>query len=146
MRSASVSLPGSRVSPAKTITRKPLFRSSVLGLDREGEWVLGSGGVLGCRREPLCGDCRLRIGCDGAVASVVLGGVQGLVGTGEQSALISSSNRIAAVNRLHDVLQDLLPGGASTRLTASKAMEILAGVEVATAVQRTRKLIDRACS
>ena len=49
--------------------------------------------------------------------------------------------RIAAVNRLHDVLQDLLPGGASTRLTASKAMEILAGVEVATAVQRTRKLI-----
>lgn len=47
--------------------------------------------------------------------------------------------RIAAVNRLHDVLQDLLPGGASTRLTASKAQEILAVVVPVGAVEQTRK-------
>ncbi len=49
--------------------------------------------------------------------------------------------RIAAVNRLHDVLQDLLPGGASKRLTASKALQILAEVHPTDAVTRTRKLI-----
>jgi transposase len=49
--------------------------------------------------------------------------------------------RIAAVNRLHDVLQDLLPGGASTRLTASKALQILAEIRPTDAVTRTRKLI-----
>ncbi|MDP9182597.1 MAG: IS110 family transposase [Actinomycetota bacterium] len=47
--------------------------------------------------------------------------------------------RIAAINRLHDVLQDLLPGGASTRLTASKAEEILAAIEPVGAVEQTRK-------
>ena len=49
--------------------------------------------------------------------------------------------RIAAVNRLHDVLQDLLPGGASTRLTASRALEILATIDPLGAVERTRKQI-----
>ncbi len=49
--------------------------------------------------------------------------------------------RISAVNRLHDVLQDLLPGGASTRLTASRALEILATIDPLGAVERTRKQI-----
>lgn len=49
--------------------------------------------------------------------------------------------RIAAVNRLHDVLQDLLPGGASKRLTASKALQILAEIRPTDAVTRTRKQI-----
>ena len=49
--------------------------------------------------------------------------------------------RIAAINRLHDVLQDLLPGGASTRLTATKAQEILASVSPLGAVEQTRKQI-----
>jgi transposase len=47
--------------------------------------------------------------------------------------------RIAAINRLHDVLQDLLPGGASTRLTATKALEILATITPHGPVERTRK-------
>jgi transposase len=50
-------------------------------------------------------------------------------------------HRIAAVNRLHDVLQDLLPGGASTRLTASRALQILAEIAPSDAVTRTRKQI-----
>jgi transposase len=47
--------------------------------------------------------------------------------------------RIAAINRLHDMLQDLLPGGASKRLTATKALEILATITPHAAVERTRK-------
>ena len=35
---------------------------------------------------------------------------------------------IAAVNRLPDVLQDLVPGRESKRLTASKELEILVGI------------------
>lgn len=49
--------------------------------------------------------------------------------------------RIAAINRLHDVLQDLQPGGASKRLTASKALQILAEIRPIDAVTRTRKQI-----
>jgi transposase len=47
--------------------------------------------------------------------------------------------RIAVVNRLHDVLQDLLPGGASTRLTATKAHQILAAVSLSDPVGQARK-------
>ena len=47
--------------------------------------------------------------------------------------------RIAAVNRLHDLLQDLLPGGASKRLTAAKAHEILAGLKLSDPVGQARK-------
>ncbi len=36
--------------------------------------------------------------------------------------------RIASINRLHQQLQDLLPGGASRRLTAKKARELLCSV------------------
>ena len=47
--------------------------------------------------------------------------------------------RITAINRVHDVLQDLLPGGASKRLTATKALEILATITPHGPVERTRK-------
>lgn len=47
--------------------------------------------------------------------------------------------RICAVNRLHDLLQDLLPGGAPTRLTAAKARLILAEVIPTDPVQQARK-------
>jgi transposase len=47
--------------------------------------------------------------------------------------------RIAAVNRLHQLLQELLPGGASRRLTASKAREILSGVRPRDQVGKARK-------
>ena len=47
--------------------------------------------------------------------------------------------RIAAVNRLHQLLQELLPGGASRRLTATKAREILSGVRPRDQVGKARK-------
>ena len=47
--------------------------------------------------------------------------------------------RIAAVNRLHDLLQDLLPGGAPTRLTATKARQILSTVTPTDPVRQARK-------
>ena len=51
------------------------------------------------------------------------------------------AQRIAAVNRLHDTLQDLLPGGASTRLTAAKARQMLEAINPAEPVGQTRKQI-----
>ena len=47
--------------------------------------------------------------------------------------------RIASVNRLHQQLQDLLPGGASRRLTATKARELLASVRPRDTVGKARK-------
>jgi transposase len=47
--------------------------------------------------------------------------------------------RIAAVNRLHQLLQELLPGGASRRLTATKAREILSAVRPRDQVGKARK-------
>jgi transposase len=49
--------------------------------------------------------------------------------------------RIAAVNRLHDLLQDLLPGGASTRLTAKRALQMLAEIESTEPVGQARQEI-----
>ena len=49
--------------------------------------------------------------------------------------------RIAAVNRLRDVRQDLVPGREAKRLAASKELEIPAEVRPTDAVTRTRKLI-----
>lgn len=49
--------------------------------------------------------------------------------------------RIAAVNRLRDVLQNLVPGRDSRRLTASKALAIPAEIRPTGAVTRTRKPI-----
>ena len=47
--------------------------------------------------------------------------------------------RIAAVNRPHQLLQELLPGGASRRLTATKARGILSGVRPRDRVGKARK-------
>jgi hypothetical protein len=43
------------------------------------------------------------------------------------------------VNELHALLRDLIPGGASTGLTAASASRMLAGVRPAGAVETTRK-------
>ncbi len=47
--------------------------------------------------------------------------------------------RIAAVNRLHQLLQELLAGRASRRLTATRAREILSGVGPRDQVGKARK-------
>jgi transposase len=49
--------------------------------------------------------------------------------------------RIASVNRLHDLLQQLIPGGAPPRLTATKAKTQLASVRPRDAVGKARKVI-----
>ena len=49
--------------------------------------------------------------------------------------------RIATVNRAHQLLQDLLPGGASRRLSAKKAREILSAVRPRDQVGKARKLL-----
>jgi len=49
--------------------------------------------------------------------------------------------RIATVNRLHDVLQQLIPGGAKPRLTATAAKTLLASVRPRDEVGKARKLI-----
>jgi transposase len=49
--------------------------------------------------------------------------------------------RIATVNRLHQLLQELLPGGASKRLTAKKARELLSTVRPRQEVAKTRKAL-----
>ncbi|MCW2501701.1 MAG: putative transposase y4pF/y4sB [Frankiales bacterium] len=47
--------------------------------------------------------------------------------------------RIATVNRLHQLIQELLPGGASKRLTAKKARELLSTIRPRQTVAKTRK-------
>ena len=47
--------------------------------------------------------------------------------------------RIMTVNRLHQLLQDLIPGGAAPRLTSKKAREILSDVRPRDQVGKARK-------
>ena len=49
--------------------------------------------------------------------------------------------RITAVNRLHQLLSELLPGGASVRLTAKKAREMLSHIRPRDQVGKTRKQV-----
>ena len=49
--------------------------------------------------------------------------------------------RIATVNRLHQLIAELLPGGASKRLTAKKARELLSAIRPRQAVAKTRKAL-----
>jgi transposase len=49
--------------------------------------------------------------------------------------------RIATVNRLHDLLQQLIPGGAKPRLTAAIAKTLLASVRPRDEVGKARKLV-----
>jgi transposase len=49
------------------------------------------------------------------------------------------AQRIATVNRLHDVLCQLIPGGAKRHLSATKARALLSGVRPRHAVGKARK-------
>jgi transposase len=51
--------------------------------------------------------------------------------------------RTRTINQLHAVLRDLLPGGASTDLTADQASAILARIRPASTVERARKDLAR---
>lgn len=54
-----------------------------------------------------------------------------------------AQQRVRAVNQLHALLRDLLPGGAPTNLTATRAAELLRGIRPASPVERTRKQLAR---
>lgn len=120
-------------------------------LTMEGEHVLDVPAVLSARVRALGGGSGRKTDEADAYAVAVAGlrghGLQVVKPEDEVAVLKMLSDRrqqlveqrIAAVNRLHDVLQDLLPGGASTRLTAIKAHEILAGLSPSDPVGQARK-------
>jgi transposase len=54
-----------------------------------------------------------------------------------------AAQRVRAVNQLHALLRDLVPGGARTNLTAAEATGMLRSVRPATTVERTRKELAR---
>ena len=120
-------------------------------LAMEGEHVLDVRAVLSARVRALGGGSGRKTDEADAYAVAVAGlrghGLQ-VVKPEDEGALLKMlsdrrqqlvEQRIAAVNRLHDMLQDLLPGGASTRLTAAKALEILAALSLSDPVGQARK-------
>lgn len=50
-----------------------------------------------------------------------------------------TAQRVRSVNQLHALLRDLVAGGASTALRASRAAALLRKIRPANSVQRTRK-------
>jgi len=120
-------------------------------LAMEGEHVLDVPAVLSARVRALGGGSGRKTDEADAYAVAVAGlrghGLQVVKPEDDVAVLKMLSDRrqqlveqrIAAVNRLHDVLQDLLPGGASTRLTATKAHEILAALSLSDPVGQARK-------
>lgn len=54
-----------------------------------------------------------------------------------------TQQRTRTVNQLHAMLRDLLPGGAPTDLTATRAKAAITGLRPATQAQRTRKHLAR---
>jgi transposase len=120
-------------------------------LTMEGEHVLDVPAVLSARVRALGGGSGRKTDEADAYAVAVAGlrghGLQVVKPEDEVAVLKMLSDRrqqlveqrISAVNRLHDVLQDLLPGGASTRLTATKAHEILAGLSLSDPVGQVRQ-------
>jgi transposase len=120
-------------------------------LTMEGENVLDVPAVLSARVRALGGGSGRKTDEADAYAVAVAGlrghGLQVVKPEDEVAVLKMLSDRrqqlveqrIAAVNRLHDVLQDLLPGGASKRLTAIKAHEMLAGLSPSDPVGQARK-------
>lgn len=117
----------------------------------EGEQVLDVPAVLSARVRALGGGSGRKTDDADAYAVAVAGlrghGLQVVKPEDEVAVLKMLSDRrqqlveqrITAVNRLHDLLQDLLPGGASTRLTANRAREILAGLILTDPVALARK-------
>jgi transposase len=55
-----------------------------------------------------------------------------------------AAQRVRAVNQLHALMRDLIPGGAKTALTAKAAATALRGVRPATPTEHTRKDLARA--
>lgn len=120
-------------------------------LAMEGEYVLDVPAFLSARVRALGGGSGRKTDDSDAYA-VAVAGLRGhdlqVVAPEDSAAVLKMlsdrrqqlvEQRITAINRLHDVLQDLLPGGASTRLTARKAQEILASVTPMGSVEQTRK-------
>ena len=54
-----------------------------------------------------------------------------------------AAQRVRAVNQLHALMRDLIPGGARLALTAKIAATVLRTVRPATPTERTRKDIAR---
>jgi transposase len=54
-----------------------------------------------------------------------------------------AGQRVRAVNQLHALLRDLIPGGAQTGLTAKRAAGLLGTIRPASPVERTRKGLAR---
>lgn len=54
-----------------------------------------------------------------------------------------AAQRVRAVNQLHALLRDLIPGGERTSLTTAEATGLLRSVRPATAAERTRKELAR---
>ncbi len=54
-----------------------------------------------------------------------------------------AAQRVRLVNQLHALLRDLLPGGAPTGLSATRASALLRAIRPASVVERTRKQLAR---
>ena len=120
-------------------------------LAMNGELVLDVPAVLSARVRALGGSSGRKTDQSDAFA-VAVAGLRGLdlqvVRPEDDLAVLKMlsdrrqqlvEQRIASVNRLHDMLQDLLPGGASTRLTAKRAELMLATYAPPDPVTQTRK-------
>jgi transposase len=66
-----------------------------------------------------------------------------VLGMLDERRLNLTQQRTRTVNQLHALLRELLPGGASTNLTASQAAAVLARIRPASAVERARKDLAR---
>ena len=120
-------------------------------LAAEGEQVLNVPAKLSARVRALGGGSGRKTDDTDAYA-VAVAGLRGtgleLVAVDEQVAVLKLlsdrrqqlvEQRIACVNRLHQLLQDLVPGGAARRLTSSKARELLSTVRPREQVAKARK-------
>ncbi len=122
-------------------------------LAAEGETVLNIPAKLSARVRALGGGSGRKTDDTDAYA-VAVAGLRGrgleLVSAGETVAILKLladrrqqlvDRRIATVNRLHDLLQTLIPGGAATGLTAAKAKVLLSRVRPRDQVGKTRKAV-----
>ena len=120
-------------------------------LAAEGEQVLNVPAKLSARVRALGGGSGRKTDDTDAYA-VAVAGLRGagleLVTVDERVAVLKLlsdrrqqlvEQRIATVNRLHQLLQDLLPGGAARRLTSTKASELLSSVRPREQVAKARK-------
>ncbi len=120
-------------------------------LAAEGETVLNVPAKLSARVRALGGGSGRKTDDTDAYA-VAVAGLRGrdleLVQPGDVVTILKLmadrrqqlvEQRIASINRLHQQLQDLLPGGASRRLTAKKARELLSSVRPRDRVGKARK-------